>query len=711
MNYFEKLKWDKKSIAFKFTFFVIILVIVQSILLISALIVGGVLKEVQENAFQSFDEKVNYQKDYIMKEMSNRWTNVEPYLQEISALLPLDEQAVMDDYFEASTPALISMLRTTMTNGAFLILANTDSSDQHEALYLRDHDAYLNDGLNKDLYCVAGPSQICQALKIPFDDNWGYQLTLTDENRAFYDQPAAHAHLSTNSKLLGYWSKPFKLAPTGVSIITYSLPIYDNKHVFRGIVGVELLLDQFTEVLPGKDLLARDSISYLIGYQEPDEDTISPLITNGALQERILQTDTAFQLETVNEAQSIHILGNPKISDTLYAKIEPIRMYAHNTPFEQEQWYLVGLMTEHKLLGFVHKIKNILLLSLISSIFIGGIASYFVSHIFTKPIVKLANQVHASDLTTEYTLNRTGLTEIDNLSQAIEIANKNFIDSTMKLSQIINLMNVPIGAFEIKANDEKVFATEQLKQILLFEDEEASRLFTNKTAFNQRVEEIMQHAEPEEQNVYKISESPEKWVRINLITDAEKTLGTVIDVTAEILDKIQIKFDRDHDVLTNIFNRGAYKRAVNAILQTHTSKASACIMFDLDSLKQINDTFGHKWGDYYIAKTAEHLKLFQRYGGVVGRLSGDEFSVFLYDFESQDEIRALVQNFYETLEQNPLKFPMEVRPIRISGGLYWLEKDVPAVYEDMMQKADALLYFAKRTKKGTLLERELTDIV
>lgn len=121
----------------------------------------------------------------------------------------------------------------------------------------------------------------------------------------------------------------------------------------------------------------------------------------------------------------------------------------------------------------------------------------------------------------------------------------------------------------------------------------------------------------------------------------------------------------------------------------------------LPFLKHVNDTFGHKWGDVYIAQTAQHLRVFSEQGDIVGRISGDEFSVFMYGYRTREELLQVVDSFYAALDKNPIQFPNELRTIKISGGIYWLNEAQPVSYEDMMQKADSALYTAKRTKKGS----------
>lgn len=231
------------------------------------MIVAGVLSETEKNALESFEENVNMQKEYLFKEMRNRWTNIDPYMNEIAQSLPKNnEPETLDAFFKEATPALISMLRTTMTNGVFIILEDTPlQSNAHSAMYYRDYDTLLNDESNKDITCIAGASAICQQQWMPLNEHWAHYLELNDTNDAFYNKPASVAHLSTNPSLLGYWSKPFYLKENDVEVVTYSMPIYDETNTFRGI---ELFIENFTQYLPGKDLLGRDDISYLIGYED-----------------------------------------------------------------------------------------------------------------------------------------------------------------------------------------------------------------------------------------------------------------------------------------------------------------------------------------------------------------------------------------------------------------------------------------------------------
>lgn len=702
-----KIRCDKNSIVFKLMFFVVCLIVGQTVLLVATMTVAGVLYEAEENAYQSFFEKVDNKKSYIEREMSNRWTKFSPYLHELSNRLPLEKnEQSREQFLKEAAPILISMLRTTMTTGTFILLnGQLDDFDNRSSLYFRDYDPLLNNDDNKDLYYVAGPFEISRMLKIPMDHNWAYNLKLTEKNRTFYDMPNLKVPLSTNSNLLGYWTKPFCLTPDDLPIVTYSMPIFDRNNEPRGIIGVEVSVDYFKRLLTATDLFPRDSLGYLIGYKGEDDKGIRPIIINGALQERMIKCDEDFILLSKDEKRGIYQLENHNSQDNIYASIRKMGLYYHNTPFEQEEWYLIGLMGENKLLSFVNKIKDILMISFLGSIVISGAGGYFISYIVTKPIIHLAKQVRESDVEKNQSLTRTGLTEIDDLSRAIETANKNLLESTLKLSQIIDLVELSIGAFEYKEKEEKVFATDQLKEVLQFNENEVEELYNSKELFIKRLNRIMERAEPEEENVYKLSESPEYWVRINMVViEDSTTFGIVIDVTDEIKEKNQIKLDRDHDNLTKIYNRGAYEREVSKLLKEGRLNVGAFIMFDLDYLKLINDSYGHKWGDLYITTTADFLSEFEN-SGIIGRMAGDEFSVFLYGFDSKNQIREIVERFYEKLKSHAIIFPEGERKISISAGLYWLDQDENNYhFDEVFQKADRALYQAKNKDKGTYFE-------
>ena len=93
-----------------------------------------------------------------------------------------------------------------------------------------------------------------------------------------------------------------------------------------------------------------------------------------------------------------------------------------------------------------------------------------------------------------------------------------------------------------------------------------------------------------------------------------------------MLEKQRIEYERDFDVLTNLYNYQAFLFRVRQLFSSPEQlKTAAMLMWDLDNLKYVNDTYGHEWGDRYLNALSSRLQEFQIDGGIVARRSGDEF--------------------------------------------------------------------------------------
>jgi diguanylate cyclase (GGDEF)-like protein/PAS domain S-box-containing protein len=85
-----------------------------------------------------------------------------------------------------------------------------------------------------------------------------------------------------------------------------------------------------------------------------------------------------------------------------------------------------------------------------------------------------------------------------------------------------------------------------------------------------------------------------------------------------------------HDGLTDLPNRAAFLQALAQMIEAceGTGEEFAVLSIDLDGLKEVNDVFGHATGDKLLIEVANRLQASAR-GGVVARLSGDEFGLII----------------------------------------------------------------------------------
>lgn len=123
-------------------------------------------------------------------------------------------------------------------------------------------------------------------------------------------------------------------------------------------------------------------------------------------------------------------------------------------------------------------------------------------------------------------------------------------------------------------------------------------------------------------------------------------------------------------------------------------------MMDLDKFKNINDTYGHDFGDVYLKHMAKEMLCLPKEHCIAARRSGDEFCLFLYGYSTREELLDAADSFWKQLAEETLVFPDgTARAIGVSGGLAWAQEHVS--FPRMMYNADVALYQAKRETLST----------
>ena len=153
------------------------------------------------------------------------------------------------------------------------------------------------------------------------------------------------------------------------------------------------------------------------------------------------------------------------------------------------------------------------------------------------------------------------------------------------------------------------------------------------------------------------------------------------------------------DELTGLYNRRGFmafsKQHLNSVYRTN--KGVVVVYADLDGLKVINDSFGHKEGDRALVKTAELLKETFRSSDVLGRLGGDEFTA-LAAVEPEGGVEKLISRLQERFERYNAQKLVPYK-LSISIGVAQLGADGAQSMEDLMAQADHDMYENKRAKQ------------
>ena len=152
------------------------------------------------------------------------------------------------------------------------------------------------------------------------------------------------------------------------------------------------------------------------------------------------------------------------------------------------------------------------------------------------------------------------------------------------------------------------------------------------------------------------------------------------------------------DDLTGIYNRRGFFYLANQQFKTarRMNLGLLCIFIDIDGFKYINDTFGHPEGDRALRDTAHILKDTFRDSDIIGRLGGDEFAILVLDDKGRGSA-PVVGRLKERIVQNN---ESSVRPyyISVSVGVYRHQPQTNESIEEMVEKADALMYEHKKSK-------------
>ncbi|MBO5057096.1 MAG: GGDEF domain-containing protein [Lachnospiraceae bacterium] len=151
------------------------------------------------------------------------------------------------------------------------------------------------------------------------------------------------------------------------------------------------------------------------------------------------------------------------------------------------------------------------------------------------------------------------------------------------------------------------------------------------------------------------------------------------------------------DVLTGLYNRNGFTRVYKELLKSR-SKERRCIsviLADLDSLKFINDNFGHDEGDNAIVTVARALKEACPPGTLCTRLGGDEMFAVYDGVVDAVQIKRCVDSLLEQYNLTSGKGYM----VSASTGIYITDNFEETDLESLIKKADKLMYQDKTQKK------------
>lgn len=201
-----------------------------------------------------------------------------------------------------------------------------------------------------------------------------------------------------------------------------------------------------------------------------------------------------------------------------------------------------------------------------------------------------------------------------------------------------------------------------------------------------------------------------EWFRIKgqFIRNEKGEPVEIFGAMENIQQRIDLEARATHDQLTNVLNKTTFAEVVEQILENRSKSVHhALVIIDMDDFKDVNDTYGHQFGDFVLENFALRIKNCIRDTDIIGRLGGDEFLVFLKGVFDKDMALSRVETMLDRLKP-PFANGEFSHKLGASIGIAIIPEDGIS-YDVLYRNADKAVYESKRLGKNvaTLFSEEL----
>ena len=168
-----------------------------------------------------------------------------------------------------------------------------------------------------------------------------------------------------------------------------------------------------------------------------------------------------------------------------------------------------------------------------------------------------------------------------------------------------------------------------------------------------------------------------------VLADGVNSMGNIVEVVDELT----------MDSLTKLYNKKTITEYASRLVKQDTVNRISIAILDIDYFKQVNDRYGHLYGDKVLTRVAKKLKEVVGEDGVVGRIGGDEFMIVLKGINDDYALRGILRAI-RTQVKWEFKNDYENFQVTTSIGVAFSPNNGHD-YEELFKKADFCLYVAK----------------
>lgn len=227
----------------------------------------------------------------------------------------------------------------------------------------------------------------------------------------------------------------------------------------------------------------------------------------------------------------------------------------------------------------------------------------------------------------------------------------------------------------------------------------------DKTAFAQFCHLATDSTEPGYEEVRIRINNEYRWISLTtkLLSDKQgkpySVIGRLSDINDKKIEELELKEKAMRDSMTGLLNRSAFQEKAELLIDRMLENGAGnpvLMIIDIDHFKQINDRYGHLFGDTVIMTLTRVMNAVFGKESVLGRFGGDEFTVLLPKYDKavlESQIAMLRERFTKEAAQS------EENRIHCSIGLSVFGQDGTSV-DELVRNADNALYYVKENGRN-----------
>ena len=191
------------------------------------------------------------------------------------------------------------------------------------------------------------------------------------------------------------------------------------------------------------------------------------------------------------------------------------------------------------------------------------------------------------------------------------------------------------------------------------------------------------------------------WIRVHYCIYKSKLSGSVKIISyVKNIQNEKSAYERlmensRKDQMTGFLNKVSTKEVVSDLLMKNENQSYTLLMIDIDNFKNINDTYGHIFGDEVIVSISKIIEDNFKEISIIGRVGGDEFLVCLLDEYDhnwlKEKLNKLLKDTLEYTKQHLENITLSIGVVNSFGN-----KD----YDQLYYYADVAMYKAKEKGKN-----------